>query len=126
MTSNYDRIQYYRFTAKQKTETIRRLAKALEGERRIKLVIVFGSLTRRNSVRDIDLCILAEPALDFKELLNLNAQIELELGMSIDLVQLTSLPPSLRTEILKNGTVIKGQKDLIKRLQNDHKPRLPA
>jgi predicted nucleotidyltransferase len=110
MQSTYDKIQYYEFSQKEKARIIAKLKAFLAEENRVKLAILFGSVTRRNYGRDIDLCIHATPELSFKELLNLNAQIELELGMPVDLVELTNIPESLQTKILKNGTLIKGTK----------------
>ncbi|MCL6578551.1 MAG: nucleotidyltransferase domain-containing protein [Candidatus Bathyarchaeota archaeon] len=113
MQSAYDKIQFYKISPKEKDEIIKKLKKSLVNEKRIQLAIIFGSLTTRNNIRDIDICIHSNPKLKFQELLNLNAQIELDLGMPVDLVELTDLNPTLQINILKNGTIIKGQKTLI-------------
>jgi len=115
MQSTYDKIQFYHF---RKNEIIKKLKEILAKEKRIQLAIIFGSITRRNNIRDIDICIHSAPTLNFQELLNLNAQIELDLGIPVDLVELTALSPSFRVNILKNGTLIKGQKTLLNRLLN--------
>jgi predicted nucleotidyltransferase len=118
MQSTYDKIQFYKLQPRQKNKIIAQIKKTLNKENRIKLAILFGSLRTRNSIRDIDLCIYTKPTLKFQELLNLNAQIELELGIPTDLVELAHLPPTLKTNILKNGIPIKGQKTLINKLLN--------
>jgi len=118
MQPTYDKINFYHLGKEKKTEIIKKLKKSLTNEKRIQLAIIFGSLTRRNNIRDIDLCIYSVPTLNFKELLSLNAQIELDLGIPVDLVELTNIPSSLRINILKNGTLIKGQKTLIQQLLN--------
>jgi len=118
MQSTYDKIQFYHLRKKQKNELVKKLKESLAKEKRIQLVIIFGSIIRRNNIRDIDICIHSAPTLNFQELLDLNAQIELNLGVPVDLVELTSLPPRLRINILKNGTLIKGQKTLIQKLLN--------
>jgi len=115
MQSTYDKIQFYHL---RKNEIIKKLKETLAKEKRIQLAIIFGSITRRNNIRDIDICIHSAPTLNFQELLNLNAQIELDLGIPVDLVELTALSPSFRVNILKNGTLIKGQKTLLNRLLN--------
>jgi predicted nucleotidyltransferase len=115
MQSTYDKIQFYHL---RKNEIIKKLKETLAKEKRIQLAIIFGSLTRRNNIRDIDICIHSAPTLNFQELLNLNAQIELDLGIPVDLVELTALSPSFRINILKNGTLIKGQKTLLNQLLN--------
>jgi predicted nucleotidyltransferase len=115
MQSTYDKIQFYHL---RKNEIIKKLKETLAKEKRIQLAIIFGSITRRNNIRDIDICIHSAPTLNFQELLNLNAQIELDLGIPVDLVELTALSPSFRVNILKNGTLIKGQKTLLNQLLN--------
>ena len=115
MQSTYDKIQFYHL---RKNEIIKKLKETLAKEKRIQLATIFGSITRRNNIRDIDICIHSAPTLNFQELLNLNAQIELDLGIPVDLVELTALSPSFRVNILKNGTLIKGQKTLLNQLLN--------
>src|SRR3989304_206835 len=108
MESAYDRIEYYEFGQEEKARLTARLKTALAKDKRIKLAILFGSFTRRNYARDIDLAIHAIPDIDFKQLLNLNAEIELKLGIPIDIVELARVPTSLKIDILKNGALIKG------------------
>ena len=110
MQSTYDKIHYYKIGQKQKASIIAKLKELLAKEEQVKLALLFGSLTRRNSVRDIDVAIQAKPELTFKEFLYLNAQIELELGIPVDLVDMAKAPESLKENILKNGTLIKGTK----------------
>src|SRR3989304_2999702 len=107
MQSTYDKIQYYRLGQKQKASIIAKLKTLLEREEQVREAWGFGSFTRRDSIRDIDVAIRVETELPFKENLNLNAQIELELGMPVDLVEITKAPKSLKENILKNGTKIK-------------------
>jgi predicted nucleotidyltransferase len=110
MQSTYDKIQYYKLGQEKKNRIIAKLKNLLAKEERVKLAMLFGSVTRRNYVRDIDLAIHDMPELSFKELLNLNAEIELELGIPVDLVKLSNLPASLKVNILKNGILTKGTK----------------
>jgi len=124
MQSTYDKIQFYKLSQKEKDKIIKKLKKSLANEERIQLAIIFGSLTTRNNIRDIDLCIYSTPTLNFKELLNLNAQIELDLGMPVDLVELTNLTLTFQTNILKDGILIKGQKALFNNLLNQAQSKL--
>lgn len=118
MQSTYDKIQFYKIEQKEKEKIIKKLKKSLANEKRIQLAIIFGSITRRNNIRDIDLGIHSAPTLNLRELLDLNAQIELDLGIPVDLVELANLPVQLRIGILKKGTLIKGQKTIINQLLN--------
>lgn len=115
----YDRIQYYKIGRKQRAIIIAKLKALLAKDERVKFALLFGSFTRRGSVRDIDIAIYAEPELAFKDFLDLNAQIELELGIPVDLVDIAKVPASLKENILRNGTLIKGTKALQFRLTNE-------
>jgi predicted nucleotidyltransferase len=108
MQSAYDQIQFYKLGRKEKEAIIRKIGEILEKDKRIRLAIIFGSITTRNYVRDIDICINSNPKLNFKELLELNAKIELELGVPVDMVELENLPKNLQANVLKNGVKIKG------------------
>ncbi|MDW8041110.1 MAG: nucleotidyltransferase domain-containing protein [Nitrososphaerota archaeon] len=108
MQSAYDQIRLYKFSKKEKEEIIRKISKFVARDKRIKLAIVFGSLITRDYVRDVDLCICSNPRFSFTELLDLNARLELELGMPVDLVELENLPKNLQTNVLKNGVRVKG------------------
>ncbi len=107
MQANYDSIQYYKVGKDEKASLIAKLKKLLEKEKQVQQAWVFGSFTRRDSVRDIDVAIHAEPELTFRKYLDLNAQIELELGVPVDLVEITKAPTTLKENILKRGTKIK-------------------
>jgi predicted nucleotidyltransferase len=107
MQAKYDSIQYYKVGKNEKTSLIAKLKKLLEKENQIQQAWVFGSFTRRDTVRDIDVAIHAEPELTFREYLDLNAQIELELGVPVDLVEITKAPATLKENIIKKGTKIK-------------------
>jgi predicted nucleotidyltransferase len=117
MQSTYDKIQYYRIGQKDKEAGIPKLKTLLAQEKQIKLAWLFGSLTRRDSVRDIDLAIYSEPELSFKELLNLNAQIELKLCLPVDLVEVTRVPEPLKENIFVNGALIKGTTSLQRQIK---------
>jgi predicted nucleotidyltransferase len=113
----YDKILWHKITEKEKQGIIAKLKNLLEKENTVKLAWLFGSLTRRDSVKDIDIAIHSDPERSFKELLNLNAQIELELGLPVDMVEIVQVPESLRENIFTNGTLIKGNKSLQQQLQ---------
>jgi len=117
MQSTYDRIQYYRIGQKEKEGIIRKLKALLAKENQVKLAWLFGSFCRRDSIRDIDLAIHSEPELSFKELLNLNAQIELELSLPVDMVEIARVPKVLKEKIYTSGVLIKGTKKACIRLK---------
>lgn len=119
MESTYDRIQYYKIGQKQKEDIIDKVKAVLSKEKHIKLVWLFGSLTRRESVRDVDIAIHAEPSFPFKEFLYLNAQLELTLGYPVDMVEIAAVPASLKQRIYRDGILIKGTKALQELLEKE-------
>jgi predicted nucleotidyltransferase len=108
MQSNYDRIQYYKIGQQRKKGIIAKLKKLFADNKQVKLAWLFGSVTRRDSVRDIDVAIHADPEFEFEEFLDLNVQIELELRIPVDLVEIAKVPISLKENILRTGTLLKG------------------
>jgi len=101
-----DEVRYYKLTDREKREVIERVRSMLEVDERVKLACVFGSFTRRDSVRDIDLAVYAAPPLSFDEFLSLGARLELELNLPVDLVQLQDLGPAFRLRILRHASRI--------------------
>jgi len=112
-----DEIRYYKLTDREKEEVIERVTSMLNADERVKLAFVFGSFTRRNSLRDIDLAMYAAPPLSFDELLSLGARIELELNLPVDLVQLQDLDPAFRLKVLRDASrILMKDKQLHQRL----------
>jgi predicted nucleotidyltransferase len=110
MRSSYDAIRFYKLDSERRKRIIRRLKEDLAREEKIKLALVFGSLTTRHSVRDVDVCIYSVPTMDFKELLGINARVELDIGIPVDISELSNLPPSLGIDILRHGILLKGSR----------------
>ena len=86
-------------------ERTARAARQLAGDRRVRLVYLFGSTASRASanVGDIDLGILTRPALTLRQLLSLRAEVAVTVGSGIDLVALNDAPVVLAWEIVRNG-----------------------
>jgi predicted nucleotidyltransferase len=82
--STYDRIYFYKITEKQKDCIVDKLKAFFVDKEQVKLAWLFGSITRRDSVRDIDVAIHADPELPFKQFLYFSAEIEGLLRMPAD------------------------------------------
>jgi len=107
-----DKIKYYRFKKDEKEDILRRLKEYFEREERIKLAYIFGSFTRRNVVRDIDVAVYAVPAFSFSELVKLNVNVEQMLRISVDVIQLQDIDPAFRLKVLKGGAPLKMKNDM--------------
>ena len=106
MQSTYDKIQYYKLDSKQKEALISKLKGLLTEEKKVKAAWIFGSFTKSNTVRDIDIAINTDPDFSFQEYLALNAHLELEIGLPVDLMEIKKAPESLKERIY-SGTLIK-------------------
>ncbi|MFB3889899.1 MAG: nucleotidyltransferase domain-containing protein [Candidatus Bathyarchaeia archaeon] len=107
MQSSYDTIKWYRFTADEKARITAKIKTALAKEKTVKQAWIFGSFTRRNVVRDIDIAIETNPNLSFKQYLDLSVKIERQVGMPIDIVNLAEAPKPLQASIAKANIKIK-------------------
>jgi len=119
MESTYDKIHYYKIGKSKRLEIICKLRALLAKERKVTLAWIFGSFTRSDSVRDLDLALHADPEMPFKEFLNLNAQIELELGLPVDMMEIKNAPEPLKGKIFGSGILIKGTPVLQQKLQRE-------
>jgi|WetSurMetagenome_2_1015567.scaffolds.fasta_scaffold246520_2 uncharacterized protein len=105
----YDRIRYYRLSESEKATLVAKLQALLATEKQVKQAWLFGSFTRKGSFRDIDIAIQTEPELEFQKYLQFNADIELKLGLPVDLVEIAKVSTTLKDKILKSGVQIKVQ-----------------
>lgn len=110
MQPTYAKIHWYKLGQKEKAILTAKIKALLAKEEKVQAAWIFGGFTRSSSVRDINVAIHAEPELSFKEYLNLNAQIELELGIPVYLIEITKAQATLKESILKNGAKIKETK----------------
>ena len=108
MESTHDKIKYYKIGKSKREEIICKLRALFAKERKVTLAWIFGSFIRSDSVRDLDLALHADPEMPFKEFLNLNAQIELELGLPVDMMEIENAPEPLKGKIFASGILIKG------------------
>ena len=99
-----ERFKYYRF-CKSEREVLLKKIKEFLLRRGIDLAIVFGSFIEGDVFRDIDIAIYSY-AMDIDKLLKINSELELELGIPVDIVPLEQLNPVFRLKILRKGLVI--------------------
>jgi len=99
-----ERYRYYSLNEKEKKAVLSKIKEVLE-KRGVGLAILFGSSLSEGAFRDVDVAVYSE-GLDLDELLELGAELELELGMPVDVVPLDQLSPKFRLEVLKRGLVV--------------------
>jgi len=99
-----EKYRYYSLGEGGREEVLNRIRGVLE-KHDVGLAIIFGSFLSGNAFRDIDVAVYSKE-LKFDDLLKLRVELELELGMPIDLVPLDQLPPKFRLEVLRRGMII--------------------
>ncbi len=106
MVSDYgfsDEIRYYSVFL---PDLVSRLRKFFEPRKEVKIVILFGSVLRASAIRDVDVAVYMVPRPSHRELLELGTELELALGIPVDLVPLDELPPGMRYKVLTEGLPI--------------------
>ena len=99
-----ERFRYYRFSKNEKEVLLKKIKEFLS-RYDIDLAIVFGSFVEENVFRDIDIAIYSY-AMDLDKFLKINSELELELGIPVDIVPLDQLNPIFRLKILRKGLVV--------------------
>lgn len=93
-------IRYYNVS---RDIVLGRLARVLSRIPELKIAIVFGSILRREVVRDLDVAVVFELELSFRDFLRLGNMVEDEVGIPVDLLLLMEAPPKFRLKILRDG-----------------------
>ena len=105
------------YFAVDREEVLRKLRDALRRDRRILIAVVFGSVLSSEHVRDVDIGLVTHPPLTLKELLVLAGRLELLIGVPVDLLPITEVPPKLQYKMLASGkTLIIRDKELYNKL----------
>ena len=95
----------YRYYRGDKEEIIKKLKEILDKEEKVLLAIAFGSFTRLDSYRDIDIAIYSlDESLEY--LSRLGAKIEFELKIPVDVVPLSEIDSKFKWKILTKGLLI--------------------
>jgi hypothetical protein len=69
----------------------------------VRVAVLFGSVLRRASVRDLDVGVFLDPEPDLKRFIAMANTLEDALGMPVDVVPLERAPPKLRLKALLRG-----------------------
>ena len=89
------------------------MKKVLEREDRVLVAVIYGSAIRRKEVRDIDIAIYAKPDISLKEFLKIEAELEREIGIPVDLVSIDKVPPKLAYKALTSGMKVVSRNSML-------------
>ena len=93
-------VEYFELDLARVLEAVKRV---LEGFEWVEVAVVFGSILRRSTVRDVDVGIIAVKPLTLEELNEIASKLEEALGVNVDVVPLDETPPLLRFKALTEG-----------------------
>jgi predicted nucleotidyltransferase len=93
-------VEYFELDLARVLETVEEV---LEGFEWVEVAVVFGSILRRSTVRDVDVGIIAVKPLTLEELNEIASKLEEALGVNVDVVPLDETPPLLRFKALTEG-----------------------
>lgn len=99
-----ERYRYYTMSEEERKKVLDRLREIL-AKHGVELAIVFGSFTYAEEFRDIDIAVYSKK-MTFQDLLRLGVDLELELGLPVDVAPLDQLPPRFRLNVLLRGIVL--------------------
>jgi predicted nucleotidyltransferase len=93
-------VEYFELDLARVLKTVKEV---LEGFKWVEVAVVFGSILRRSTVRDVDVGIIAVKPLTLEELDEIASKLEEALGVNVDVVPLDEAPPLLRFKALTEG-----------------------
>ena len=93
-------VEYFELDLARVLEAVKEV---LEGFKWVEVAVVFGSILRRSTVRDVDVGIIAVKPLTLEELNEIASKLEEALGVNVDVVPLDEVPPLLRFKALTEG-----------------------
>ena len=96
-------ITYHRINLENIITSLRNF---LEKKPDILIAILFGSATRRNLVRDLDIGMHFKKKPDLMEICKLIVELEDLIGIPIDLIPLDEAPPELLQKIITQGIIV--------------------
>jgi predicted nucleotidyltransferase len=96
-------VEYFELDLARVLEAVKEV---LEGFKWVEIAVVFGSILRRSTVRDVDVGIIAVKPLTLEGLNEIASKLEEALGVNVDVVPLDETPPLLRFKALTEGVKV--------------------
>lgn len=93
-------ITYYEVSI---NELLKKLNDVLRDVPEVRIAVLFGSVTKRRFVRDIDIGVCLNSMDELKDLIKITNSLEDALRLPVDVVPLRKIPAKLRLKVLLNG-----------------------
>lgn len=98
-----ERIRYFKVKLE---DIVEKLKEYFNSKRNVTIAILFGSILRRNIVRDIDIAVHINGEADLNKIINMSIELEELLKIPVDIIPLKQIPPPIRIRILLKGKPI--------------------
>ncbi len=98
-----EKLTYYSLEKLGRDKIIETIRERILEDGRIIIALAFGSILRRDKVRDIDIAVHASPEIDLFGLLTLGSKLEDSVGIPIDVSPLTEIAPCMRYQVIARG-----------------------
>ncbi len=106
-----NKIPWINVSKKMRDQILNKLQQYANNRKDIKMLVLYGSILRRDFIRDIDVAILVEE--NERDLLKLEFEIEEELEkilrMPVDVRLINRAPSWFIKKVIKEGLVLKGE-----------------
>lgn len=106
-----NRISWINVNKKLRDEILRKLKQYANDRENIKILVLYGSILRRDFIRDVDVAVFVRE--DKEDLLYLEFRIEEELErilrIPVDVRVINRAPPWFIKKVLKEGLILKGK-----------------
>ena len=97
----------HRLSDEEKERITRRIRETLEGRSEVCFAYLFGSFTRYNLVRDIDVAVWVKEGINPLEYtIKLSEELERETKLPVDVIVLNAAPVTLRYNVFREGELI--------------------
>jgi predicted nucleotidyltransferase len=102
-----ERFRFHRLSREEKERIVETLRRALEERSEVMLAVLYGSLLRETSFRDVDVAVYLKENLDPLDYqLTLSMELEKLLSLPVDAKVLNNAPPWFLKKILEEGRVL--------------------
>lgn len=98
-----EKLIFYNLENFDRNKIIENIKNIILENEKILIAIIFGSILKRNKIRDIDVAIYSIPNPNIEDLLALSDKIEEIVNIPIDVIPLIEIMPCLRYKIMTKG-----------------------
>jgi len=98
---------YYELPAEERERVLRAIAERLAGDSNVVFAYAHGGFVRRRFFRDVDVAVwLRDPGDPLRYVVDLSAELEVEVGLPVDLQVLNEAPLPFKYRVVTEGKLL--------------------